>query len=110
MRSRLVHAMRSNGPHYKWFNYEDAVFTNSILIVFEPLTILISAHLKVTRMVEHIINVGFIYYELKAILISVIDAVDIASVLTNIDDRSSSMTFSGAMQISSKTNFNAKCS
>jgi len=37
-------------------------------------------------------------------------AVDIASVLTNIDDRSSSMTFSGAMQISSKTNFNAKCS
>lgn len=37
-------------------------------------------------------------------------AVDIASVLTNIDDRSSSMTFSGAMQITSKTNFNAKCS
>jgi hypothetical protein len=48
-----------------WFNYEDAVFNNSILIVFEPLTILISAHLKVTRMVEHIINVGFIYSELK---------------------------------------------
>jgi len=37
-------------------------------------------------------------------------AVDIASVLTNINDRSSSMTFSGAMQIASKTNFNAKCS
>jgi hypothetical protein len=37
-------------------------------------------------------------------------AVDIASVLTNINDRSSSMTFSGAMQISSKTNSNAKCS
>jgi len=37
-------------------------------------------------------------------------AVDIATVLTNINDRSSSMTFTGAMQISSKTNFNAKCS
>jgi len=37
-------------------------------------------------------------------------AVDIASVLTNINDRSSSMSFSGAMQITSKTNFNAKCS
>jgi len=37
-------------------------------------------------------------------------AVDIASVLTNIDDRSSSMTFSGAMQVSSKTNFGSKCS
>jgi len=37
-------------------------------------------------------------------------SVDIASVLTNIDDRSSTMSFSGAMQITSKTNFAAKCS
>jgi hypothetical protein len=37
-------------------------------------------------------------------------AVDIASVLTNIDDRSSSLSFSGAMEITSKTDFNADCS
>jgi len=37
-------------------------------------------------------------------------AVDIATALPNIDDRSSSMTFSGAMQIASKTDANAKCS
>jgi hypothetical protein len=48
-----------------WFNYDDAVFTNYILQMFEPLTVLISDLLKVTRMGENIINVGFIYYELK---------------------------------------------
>ena len=48
-----------------WFNYDDAVFINSILQVFEPLMVLISDPLKVTRMGENIINVGFIYYELK---------------------------------------------
>ncbi|KDR67352.1 hypothetical protein GALMADRAFT_130409 [Galerina marginata CBS 339.88] len=37
-------------------------------------------------------------------------SVDIASVLSNINDRSSSLTFSGSMQISSKTHSNAKCS
>ena len=48
-----------------WFNYDDAVFTNSILIVFEPLTVLISAHLKMTRKGVNILNVGFIHHELK---------------------------------------------
>ncbi|KDR68903.1 hypothetical protein GALMADRAFT_272272 [Galerina marginata CBS 339.88] len=36
-------------------------------------------------------------------------AVDIATAVPNINDRSSSMLFTGSMQISSKTNFNAKC-
>ena len=49
-----------------WFNYEDKVFTNSILPAFESrLTVSISELLKVTRMGTNIINVGFIYYELK---------------------------------------------
>jgi len=51
-----------------WFNYEDKVFTNSILSVFESrltVTVSISDLLKVTRMGTNIINVGFIYYELK---------------------------------------------
>ena len=94
-----------------WFNYDNAVFANSIFQVFEPLTVLISDRLKMTRRGINIINVGFIYTtSWRAILISVIDAVDIASVLKNIDDRSSSMTFSGAMQITSKTDAGAKCS
>ena len=49
-----------------WFNYEDKVFTTSILPAFESrLTVSISELLKVTRMGTNIINVGFIYYELK---------------------------------------------